>query len=84
MNDLTQITVYHSGLLKIGILLLYLAIAVLIVLYNLLYLYYAPHVSHKHMGITPPAHINRIIKSSSFIALATAGIILLLLLTGYY
>lgn len=84
MNDLTQIIIYNSRALKVGILLLYLAVASLIVLYNLLYLYYAPHVSRKHMGITPPTHIDRIIKSSSFIALATAGFIILLLLTGYY
>ena len=68
---------------KLIILLLYLFVALVIVLYNWLYL--ARTVSSQSQtDLDPPPSIELLVKASILIAFFTAAFIICFLLTGYY
>lgn len=73
--------ILNFDVLKPILFLLFFIIAVLIVLYNWLYLSRTLH-AHTQVGLNPPKHIDYLVKASSFLALFTAGLILIFLILG--
>jgi len=71
-------SIINVGVFKPLLLLVYFVVAILIVLYNWLYLSMTLH-AHSQIGLNSPKHIDYLVKISSLIALLTAGLAILFL-----
>lgn len=84
MNELAITNTLRGSGFKAILLALIILAALFVVGYNWLYLTQSLHVSSKHIGLTSPKYLKRIVRISIFLAVVTIFLSLGFLLFGFY
>ncbi len=84
MNIFTDAIAFNMSAIKTAIFAIQFLVALSIVAYGLLYVFYAPHVSSRHVGMKHPKYIIGTIKTGMVIALFTGGVMMFAFMTGSF